>query len=363
MKKSEIKKILSNQPASNIIFSDFESSVRNKICLVTGGGGSIGSQLCRFIAECAPKKLIITDIYENGAYDLQQELKMNYGGRLPIVIEIASVRDRLKTDVIFARHKPQLVFHTAAHKHVPLMENAPEEAVKNNVRGTYDTAESAAKHGAEKFLLVSTDKAVNPTSVMGATKLCCEMIMKRFSEKYQGTAFITLRCANVIGSSGSVIPLFEKQLKNGGPITVTHPEITRYFISVAEAAAFALRAAAEAKTGQVCIPCTDSPVNISQLAHEMARKYNTRAQKENQHPVEIEYTGLRPGEKLHEELFNKAENPALSDDKKVFYAELCGVADDFEEKLFSLFEAAEQNDGKQIIQIIKKICPSFSAGR
>lgn len=360
MKKSEIKKILSKQPASNISFSDFESGVRNKICLVTGGGGSIGSQLCRFIAKCAPKKLIITDIYENGAYDLQQELKMKYGSRLPIVIEIASVRDRLKTDVIFARHRPQLVFHTAAHKHVPLMENAPEEAVKNNVRGTFDTAESAAKHGAEKFLLVSTDKAVNPTSVMGATKLCCEMIMKRFSEKYQSTAFITLRCANVIGSSGSVIPLFEKQLKNGGPITVTHPEITRYFISVAEAAAFALRAAAEAKTGQVCIPCTDSPVKISQIAHEMVRKYNIRAHKTNQHPVEIEYTGLRPGEKLHEELFNKAENPILSDDKKVFYAELCEAADGFDEKLVALFKAAEQNDGKQVIQIMKKICPSFS---
>lgn len=361
MNISEIKKILSKQPEPNISLTGFESSIRNKICLVTGGGGSIGSQLCRLIAECAPKKLILTDIYENGAYDLQQELKMKYGESLPLALEIASVRDRRKTDVIFERHRPQLIFHTAAHKHVPLMESAPEEAVKNNVRGTFDTAESAAKHGAEKFLLVSTDKAVNPTSVMGATKLCCEMIMKRFSEKYPDTAFITLRCANVIGSSGSVIPLFERQLKNGGPLTVTHPEITRYFISVAEAAALALRAAAEAESGQVCIPYTDSPVKIAQLAREMADSYSKCVQNANQKPVEIKFTGLRPGEKLHEELFYKNENPVLSADKKIFYASLCGVSDNFEEKLSALFEAAEQNDSKKVIQILKKICPSLTA--
>lgn len=344
---------------SETVFNNTDNSVQDiegSICLVTGGGGSIGSELCRQIMKQKPEKLIIADIYENGAYELQQELFMEYGRSIPLFIEIASVRDRDKIDHIFEKYSPRLVFHAAAHKHVPLMERCPEEAVKNNVGGTLCLANAAAKYKAEKFILISTDKAVNPTSVMGATKRCCEMIMKDFSIKYKNTSFITVRIGNVLGSNGSVVPLFEQQIRSGGPVTVTHPDITRYFTTIPNAVSLILQAEKTAASGQIYVLNMGEPIKILTLAESLIKKRGYEPYKD----IKIEFTGLREGEKLHEELCLEKEQMTLTENKQIFIGSRLDIPKDFSKQLSCLLDIAKKNNSEAVVKQLKAICPSFT---
>ena len=263
--------------------------------MVTGGGGSIGSELCRQIAAHSPKRLVVVDICENGVYDLQNELLAKYP-RLDLKVLIASVRDVVRMEDIMLTYKPDIVYHAAAHKHVPLMEDNPNEAVKNNVFGTYNPAKAAADIGVKKFVLISTDKAVNPTSIMGATKRICEMIIQMMG-RHSNTDFAAVRFGNVLGSNGSVVPLFKKQIENGGPVTVTHPDIVRYFMLINEAVSLVLQAGAYAKGGEIFVLDMGEPVKIDTLARTLIQLSGHTPDVD----IKIEYTGLRPGEKLYEE--------------------------------------------------------------
>ncbi len=269
--------------------------IEGKVVLVTGGGGSIGSELCRQIAEHNPKQLIIVDIYENNAYDIQQELERKHQN-LNLLVLIASVRDSKKMDSIFKTYGPHIVFHAAAHKHVPLMETSPNEAVKNNVSGTFKVADAAGRYGVEKFILISTDKAVNPTNIMGATKRICEMIIQTMNKRYE-TDYVAVRFGNVLGSNGSVVPLFKKQIEEGGPVTVTHKDIVRYFMTIPEAVSLVLQAGAYAKGGEIFVLDMGEPVKIYDLAENMIKLCGLEPNKD----IDIKITGLRPGEKLYEE--------------------------------------------------------------
>lgn len=282
--------------------------------LVTGGGGSIGSELCRQIARFHPKSLIIFDIYENNAYQLQYELKGLYGDELNLLVLIGSVRDKLRLMKVFEEHKPSVIFHAAAHKHVPLMEDSPGEAVKNNIIGTYNVADEAAKAGVKRFVLISTDKAVNPTNVMGATKRVAEMLVQSLSTIYPQTRFAAVRFGNVLGSNGSVIPLFRRQIANERRVTVTHPDITRYFMTIPEAARLVIQAGAIAKGGEIFVLDMGEPVKIDSLARDLIRLSGL----EPDIDVKVEYTGLRPGEKMYEELFQDLENMTTSDHEMIF---------------------------------------------
>ena len=275
--------------------------VKDKVIMVTGGGGSIGSELCRQLVSHKPKQLIIFDIYENNAYDIQQELKINYPDA-NVVTLIGSIRNVSRLESVFAQYKPDIVYHAAAHKHVPLMEESPDEAVKNNVVGTWNVARMADKYGVKKFVMISTDKAVNPTNVMGATKRICEMIVQTYNE-ISKTDFVAVRFGNVLGSNGSVIPLFKRQIEAGGPVTVTDPNIIRYFMTIPEAVSLVLQAGAYAKGGEIFILDMGEPVKIDDLAKNLIRLsgYTLGVN------MEIKYTGLRPGEKLYEELLMKEE--------------------------------------------------------
>lgn len=272
------------------------SHLEDKTVLVTGGGGSIGSELCRQIAAYKPRRLIIFDIYENNAYDIQQELRRKYPD-LNLKVLIGSVRNTKRIETIMERYRPDIVYHAAAHKHVPLMEDSPNEAIKNNVFGTYKTARAADKFGVKKFVLISTDKAVNPTNIMGASKRMCEMIVQTFS-KYSKTEFVAVRFGNVLGSNGSVIPLFRKQMEEGGPVTVTHPDIIRYFMTIPEAVSLVLQAGAYAGGGEIFVLDMGEPVKIADLAKNLIRLSGYTLGVD----MEIKYTGLRPGEKLYEEI-------------------------------------------------------------
>ena len=285
---------------------------RDKVVLVTGGGGSIGSELCRQIARCKPKKLIIVDIYENNAYDIQQELRLEYGSRLDLEVFIASVRDAERLNAIFSQCRPNVVFHAAAHKHVPLMEHDPSETVKNNVLGTYNTANAAEKYGVEKFIMISTDKAVNPTNIMGASKRMCEMIVQ--SRTDSNTCFAAVRFGNVLGSNGSVIPLFRRQIANGGPITLTDKRIIRYFMTIPEAAQLVIQAGSMAQRGQLFVLDMGKPVKIYDLAVNMIKLSGLVPDED----IKIEEIGLRPGEKLYEELLIKTENLEKTDNDMIF---------------------------------------------
>ncbi|MBE7083837.1 MAG: polysaccharide biosynthesis protein [Clostridiales bacterium] len=286
--------------------------IEGKIVLVTGGGGSIGSELCRQIANHNPKHLIILDIYENNAYDIQQELVRKLPN-LKLTTLIASVRDRKKIENVFEKYRPEIVFHAAAHKHVPLMETSPNEAVKNNVGGTFNVADTAGKYGVERFILISTDKAVNPTNVMGATKRICEMIIQTMDKKYK-TEYVAVRFGNVLGSNGSVIPLFKRQIEEGGPITVTHKDIVRYFMTIPEAVSLVLQAGAYAKGGEIFVLDMGEPVKIYDLAINMIKLSGL----EPFIDIDVKVTGLRPGEKLYEERLmdeeglNKTQNEKIS---------------------------------------------------
>jgi FlaA1/EpsC-like NDP-sugar epimerase len=275
--------------------------IKEKTVMVTGGGGSIGSELCRQLASYRPKELVIFDIYENNAYAIEQELKANYPDLTTHVL-IGSVRDENRIDSVMAQFRPSIVYHAAAHKHVPLMERSPLEAVKNNVFGTLHTAQAAAKYGVEHFVLISTDKAVNPTNVMGASKRICEMIIQTMADR-SDTCFAAVRFGNVLGSNGSVIPLFREQIRKGGPVTVTHPEITRFFMTIPEAVSLVLQAGAFAKGGEIFVLDMGEPVKISDLAHNMIRLSGFEPNVD----IPIVYTGLRPGEKLYEELLLQEE--------------------------------------------------------
>ncbi|MEE1043113.1 MAG: nucleoside-diphosphate sugar epimerase/dehydratase, partial [Clostridia bacterium] len=331
--------------------------IKGKVCMVTGGGGSIGSELVRQIATFEPEQVIIVDIYENNAYDIQQELLMEYGDKLNLTALIASVRDYDKLESLFSEFKPQLVFHAAAHKHVPLMEDSPAEAIKNNIFGTYNAAVLAEKYDVEKFVLVSTDKAVNPTNVMGATKRCCEMIIEYMKQKTTAnTEYVAVRFGNVLGSNGSVVPLFEEQIKNGGPVTVTHPDIIRYFMTIPEATSLILQAASFARGGEIFVLDMGEPVKILSLAENVIRMNGKRPYED----IKIEFTGLRPGEKLFEELLMSEEGLTKTTNNKIFIGTQTEVdVEKFNSQLDILRECAMKNDGEESVRALEQIVTTF----
>lgn len=294
LREVQIEDLLGREPIS-ISNDKVLNYINDKTVIVTGGGGSIGSELCRQIAKQNPKKLIIFDIYENNAYDIQNELKREYSD-LDLVVLIGSVRDKERLNAVFEKYKPEIVFHAAAHKHVPLMEDSPNEAIKNNVFGTFNVAKTADEYGVKRFILISTDKAVNPTNIMGASKRICEMIIQYFSNNSK-TEFVAVRFGNVLGSNGSVIPLFKKQISEGGPVTVTDPNIIRYFMTIPEAVSLVLQAGASAKGGEIFVLDMGKPVKIIDLAENLIRLSGYKPYTE----IKIEFTGLRPGEKMYEE--------------------------------------------------------------
>ena len=338
--------------------SESLSYYRNKVVLVTGGGGSIGSELCRQIAKCRPKQLIVLDIYENNAYDIQQELWREYGVSLDFRVEIASVRDRVRLDAIFKHYHPQIVFHAAAHKHVPLMEHSNCEAIKNNVMGTYNTADMAEKYGVQKFILISTDKAVNPTNIMGASKRMCEMVVQCRTDSK--TSFAAVRFGNVLGSNGSVIPLFKRQIANGGPITLTDKRIIRYFMTIPEASQLVMQAGAMAKRGELFVLDMGKPVKIYDLAINMIRLSGLRPDID----IEIVETGLRPGEKLYEELLIKTEKLQKTSNNLIFIESDTALSREaVEEKLAILTRAVEASENELesngIKNALMEVVPTF----
>ena len=337
---------------------EIKSFISGKVCMVTGGGGSIGSELVRQIAKFSPKQVIIVDIYENSAYEIQQELRMEYGSSLDLVTLIASVRDYHRMNSIFAKYKPQIVFHAAAHKHVPLMEVSPMEAIKNNVVGTFNTATLSEYHGVEKFVMISTDKAVNPTNVMGASKRCCEMVVQYLAQQQDvHTEFVTTRFGNVLGSNGSVIPLFKKQIERGGPVTVTHPEIIRYFMTIPEAVSLVMEAAAIAHGGEIFVLDMGKPVKIVTLAENLIRMYG----KVPGEDIEIKFTGLRPGEKIKEELLMMEEGLQKTKNKLIFIGNQIEInAEEFIPELEKLKEAASLDDEAAAVAALHRIVPTFT---
>lgn len=327
--------------------------VSDKVVMVTGGGGSIGSELCRQIAANGVRQLIIFDIYENNAYDIQQELKQKYPN-MDLVVLIGSVRNGRKLNSVFAQYRPDIVYHAAAHKHVPLMEDSPNEAIKNNVFGTYKTALAADRYGVEKFVLISTDKAVNPTNIMGASKRMCEMVIQTFNSRSK-TEYVAVRFGNVLGSNGSVIPLFRRQIEAGGPVTVTHPDIIRYFMTIPEAVSLVLQAGASAKGGEIFVLDMGEPVKIVDLAKNLIRLSGYTLGVD----IEIKYTGLRPGEKLYEEILMDEEGLQNTDNNLIHI----GKPIDFNEEEFlkdleDLYvEAYAETD--RMKEIVSKIVPTY----
>ena len=327
--------------------------VKDKVIMVTGGGGSIGSELCRQLVSHKPKQLIIFDIYENNAYDIQQELKINYPDA-NVVTLIGSIRNVSRLESVFAQYKPDIVYHAAAHKHVPLMEVSPDEAVKNNVVGTWNVARMADKYGVKKFVMISTDKAVNPTNVMGATKRICEMIVQTYNE-ISKTDFVAVRFGNVLGSNGSVIPLFKRQIEAGGPVTVTDPNIIRYFMTIPEAVSLVLQAGAYAKGGEIFILDMGEPVKIDDLAKNLIRLSGYTLGVD----MEIKYTGLRPGEKLYEELLMKEEGLQETDNKLIHIGKPIEFdKENFFNNLEKLKEEAYSETGN-IRESLKKVVDTY----
>ena len=338
--------------------ADIKAFISGKVCMVTGGGGSIGSELVRQIARYGPKQIIIVDICENYAYDIQQELIETYGrDRLDLVVRIASVRDYFRMNQLFVQFHPEVVFHAAAHKHVPLMEDSPMEAIKNNVIGTFNVATLAQFHNVQRFIMISTDKAVAPTNCMGASKRCCEMIVQYLS-KQPGctTEFATTRFGNVLGSHGSVIPKFKRQIENGLPVTVTHPDIIRYFMTIPEAVSLVLEAAAIAHGGEIFVLDMGKPVRIVQLAENLIRMYG----KVPYQDVKIEFTGLRPGEKIREELLMDEEGLQKTKNGLIFIGKQIDIDEEtFIPQLRRLRDAALENDEAIAIRALHEMVPTF----
>ncbi len=353
----QIEDLLFRKPL-NINNGATRSYYSGKTVLITGGGGSIGSELCRQIAKCSPRKLVIVDIYENNAYDIQQELVRAYGDALDLTVEIASVRERDRLDAIFNAYRPQIVFHAAAHKHVPLMEHSGCEAIKNNVLGTYNTADMAEKYGAEKFILISTDKAVNPTNIMGASKRMCEMVIQCRTDS--ATSFTAVRFGNVLGSNGSVIPLFRQQIKQGGPITITDKRIIRYFMTIPEASQLVMQAGFMAKKGELFVLDMGKPIKIYDLAVNMIRLSGF----EPDIDIKIEEIGLRPGEKLYEELLIKTEHLEQTDNHMIFIERDTPLSrSEVDAKIQILTDAVketkDQISSPLIKKAIKSVVPTF----
>ena len=328
--------------------------VKDKVIMVTGGGGSIGSELCRQLVSHKPKQLIIFDIYENNAYDIQQELKINYPDA-NVVTLIGSIRNVSRLESVFAQYKPDIVYHAAAHKHVPLMEGSPNEAIKNNVAGTWNLAHMADKYGTKRFVMISTDKAVNPTNIMGATKRICEMIIQYYNG-ISRTEFVAVRFGNVLGSNGSVIPLFKKQIAAGGPVTVTHPDIIRYFMTIPEAVSLVIQAGAYAKGGEIFILDMGDPVKIDDLAKNLIRLSGYTLGVD----MEIKYTGLRPGEKLYEELLMAEEGMQDTDNKLIHIGKPIEFEKkDFEKRLEILKETAYSEDAAAVKVLVKEFVSTY----
>jgi len=348
----EIEDLLGREPVE-LNIDEIADYLKDKIVLVTGGGGSIGSELCRQIARFNPKKLLILDIYENGAYNLSMELKSQYKDLDQDVI-IASIRERERLREIFKKYKPNVVFHAAAHKHVPLMEANPKEAIKNNILGTLNVVRCADEFGVEKFVLISTDKAVNPTNIMGATKRFAEMIIQAY-DKVSKTEYVAVRFGNVLGSSGSVIPLFKEQIKKGGPVTVTHPEINRYFMTIPEAAQLVIQAGAMAEGGEIFVLDMGKPVKIVDLARQLIRLSGFEPDKD----IKIEFTGLRPGEKLYEELLMNEEGLKKTKHKKIFIGKPGEFdVDKINSMIESLIDALDDEDEK-IFKLMEEFVPTY----
>lgn len=354
LRKVDVIDLLGRDPIA-VDLDSIMGYVRDKIVLVTGGGGSIGSELCRQIADSQPKQLIIFDIYENSAYDIQQELVKKYP-EMNLLVLIGSVRNTNRINAIFEKYRPDIVYHAAAHKHVPLMEESPNEAIKNNVLGTWKTADAALHYGAKKFVMISTDKAVNPTNIMGASKRICEMIVQAYNNR-GATEFVAVRFGNVLGSNGSVIPLFRKQIASGGPVTVTHPDIIRYFMTIPEAVSLVLQAGAYAKGGEIFVLDMGEPVRILDLAMNLIRLSGYLPGED----IQIQFTGLRPGEKLYEELLMKEEGMQETANKLIHI----GKPIDFDEgKFFAQLEDLKSDskieaDNEEIRGWIQKIVPTY----
>jgi len=354
IRQVEVEDLLGREP---VVFDTekYGKYIIGQTVLVTGGGGSIGSELCRQIARLKPKHLIILDIYENNAYDIQQELIRKHGSDLSFEVQIASVRDKKKLEHIFRTKNIDVVFHAAAHKHVPLMETNPEEAIKNNVFGTLKLAETADKYHVKNFVQISTDKAVNPTNVMGASKRICEMIIQMMGKK-SNTNFVAVRFGNVLGSNGSVIPLFKEQIRTGGPVTVTHPEIIRFFMTIPEAVSLVLTAGSLAKGGEIFILDMGEPVKIRVLAENLIRLSGYKPYED----IKIEYTGLRPGEKLYEELLLNEEGIKKTDNKKIYIGKPIEFDNEsFLESMKELYYVAQKNNKDEVERLVAQIVPTF----
>ena len=329
--------------------------IYNKRVLITGAGGSIGSELCRQVADLQPKEMILLDIYENNVYDIQQELIQKHGDSLNLKVLIASVRDEKRMDEIFNTYQPEVVFHAAAHKHVPLMEDSPCEAIKNNVFGTFNVAKLSSKYKVKRFVLISTDKAVNPTNIMGATKRCCEMIIQTI-DKESDTEFVAVRFGNVLGSNGSVVPLFKKQIAEGGPVKVTHPEITRFFMTIPEAVSLVMEAGAIAKGGEIFVLNMGEPVKILDLAKNLITLSGFNPGED----IKIEFTGLRPGEKLYEEILMDEEGLSDTENEKIYIGKPIDVDGDFlYEKLLALKDVVEREDNERVRFVMKELVDTY----
>lgn len=339
----------------HVNLDEIMSTIKDKVVMVTGGGGSIGSELCRQIAVSEPKQLIIFDIYENNAYAIEQELKRKYP-ELEVVTLIGSVRNEARIEDVIKTYHPYIIYHAAAHKHVPLMETSPNEAIKNNVMGTYYTAKAAAENGVKKFLLISTDKAVNPTSLMGASKRICEMIVQMMSRKHPRTVFMVVRFGNVLGSNGSVIPLFKKQIAEGGPVTVTDPEMTRYFMTIPEAVSLVLEASYYAKGGEIFVLDMGKPVKIMDLAVNMI-KLSGFTPDENGIPIKI--VGLRPGEKLYEELLMDEEGLQKTQNELIFIGHPIDMDDDEFMKMLNRLDEESKQESEDIKSLVASVVPTY----
>ena len=352
LKEVEIEDLLGREPI-RINTEEVLGHVGGKVVLVTGGGGSIGSELCRQLAAHHPKQLIILDIYENNAYDIQQELIRKYP-ELDLVVLIASVRNKERIDSIFETYRPNIVYHAAAHKHVPLMEDSPHEAIKNNVFGTYKVAQAADRYGVDKFVLISTDKAVNPTNIMGASKRLCEMLIQSMNRNSR-TNYVAVRFGNVLGSNGSVIPLFKKQIAEGGPVTVTHPDIIRYFMTIPEAVSLVLQAGAYARGGEIFVLDMGEPVRILDLATNLIKLSGYRVGED----IQIVFTGLRPGEKMYEELLMNEEGLKETANKMIFI----GKPIEFDEEVFRSqlveLEREAMDENSDIRAAVEKIVTTY----
>lgn len=329
-------------------------AISGKVILVTGGGGSIGSELCRQIAKARPKQLIIFDVYENNAYEIQQELKRKYTD-LDLVTLIGSVRNTERVNWVMKKYHPDVVFHAAAHKHVPLMEDSPNEAIKNNVLGTYKVATAAVRYGVKKFVLISTDKAVNPTNIMGASKRLCEMVVQMMNRQAKDTDYVAVRFGNVLGSNGSVIPLFKKQIAEGGPVTVTDKRVIRYFMTIPEAVSLVLQASYYAKGGEIFILDMGEPVKIDDMARNLIRLSGYVPDVD----IKIEYTGLRPGEKLFEELLMNEEGMKETDNELIFIGQPIEMDDEWFKKKLRQLDEASFRESDNMKEIVAEIVPTY----